>query len=160
MQEDYFLCVNEWYNTLFSFIDGYYIYLETSSGSSGSKAQLQSPNFNINRGQRKCLSLWFHMYGPNVGYLNVYLKKNGVLGRPIWRRNGNKGNQWRQGTINIPTSSNIQNAQVNINILDTTYNNKHNVCKHCLKHSERVYFFSKVKKTLNMLFNWAVCIRF
>lgn len=135
MQEDYFLCVNEWYNTLFSFIDGYYIYLETSSGSSGSKAQLQSPNFNINRGQRKCLSLWFHMYGPNVGYLNVYLKKNGVLGRPIWRRNGNKGNQWRQGTINIPTSSNIQNAQVNINILDTTYNNKHNVCKHCFEHS-------------------------
>lgn len=108
----------EWYNTLF-LLDGYYIYLETSSGRSGSKAQLQSPNFNINRGQRKCLSLWFHMYGPNVGYLNVYLKKNGVLGRPIWQRNGNKGNQWRQGTINIPTNTNIQNAQVNINILET-----------------------------------------
>uniref|UniRef100_K1QMS6 MAM domain-containing protein n=1 Tax=Magallana gigas TaxID=29159 RepID=K1QMS6_MAGGI len=92
---------------------GYYIYLETSGAiRTGSKAQLQSPNFNINRGQRKCLSLWYHMYGPNVGYLNVYLKKNGVLGRPIWRQNGNKGNRWIQGKVNIRTNSNLRNALI------------------------------------------------
>lgn len=103
----------------FFLLDGYYIYLETNSGRPGSKAQLQSPNFNINRGQRKCLSLWYHMYGPNVGYLNVYLKKNGVLGRPIWRQNGNKGNRWIQGKVNIRTNSNLRNALVNTNIPQT-----------------------------------------
>ncbi|XP_078334103.1 MAM and LDL-receptor class A domain-containing protein 1-like [Crassostrea virginica] len=91
---------------------GYYAYLETNSGSQGSKAQLQSPSFAINRGQTKCLSLYYHMYGPNVGYLNVYLKKNGVLGQPIWRRNGNKGNQWKMGSINIQSTSNVRTAQI------------------------------------------------
>lgn len=109
------------YNIIhFFLLDGYYIYLETSGAiRTGSKAQLQSPNFNINRGQRKCLSLWYHMYGPNVGYLNVYLKKNGVLGRPIWRQNGNKGNRWMQGKVNIRTNSNLRNALVNTNIPQT-----------------------------------------
>lgn len=109
------------YNIIdFFLLDGYYIYLETSGAiRTGSKAQLQSPNFNINRGQRKCLSLWYHMYGPNVGYLNVYLKKNGVLGRPIWRQNGNKGNRWIQGKVNIRTNSNLRNALVNTNIPQT-----------------------------------------
>jgi hypothetical protein len=99
-------------NTLVFIVEGYYIYLETDAGSRGSKAQLQSPSFAVNKGQTKCLSLFYHMYGPNVGYLNVYLKKNGVLGRPVWRRNGNKGNRWRSGTINLRSNTNVANAQV------------------------------------------------
>lgn len=41
------------------------------------------------------------MYGDNVDYLNVYVKKNGALGSAVWTRNGNQGSQWIQGQVTI-----------------------------------------------------------
>lgn len=40
------------------------------------------------------------MYGRSIGSLNVYLNTSNRL-TLWWRKSGNKGNQWLQGTVGI-----------------------------------------------------------
>lgn len=42
------------------------------------------------QGQR-CIQFWYHMYGMDVNILNIYIKMNGVLGKPVWTRSRNQG---------------------------------------------------------------------
>lgn len=42
------------------------------------------------QGQR-CLQFWYFMYGMDVDVLNVYIKINGQLGKPVWTRARNQG---------------------------------------------------------------------
>ncbi len=42
------------------------------------------------QGQR-CLQFWYHMYGMDIDVLNVYIKINGRLGKPVWTRARNQG---------------------------------------------------------------------
>ncbi|CAF4185562.1 unnamed protein product, partial [Rotaria sp. Silwood2] len=78
--------------------DGWYIYMESSFP--------QKPNQRCRiiseeiEGQR-CLQFWYHMYGMDVDTLNVYLKINGQLGKPVWTRARNQGNQWLKGQYAI-----------------------------------------------------------
>jgi hypothetical protein len=52
---------------------GYYMYIETSSPRvANDKARLES-NL-ITAKQLRCLSFWYHMYGPHVNTLNVRLR--------------------------------------------------------------------------------------
>ena len=87
---------------------GYYVYLESSKGRTGFKAQLQSPTFNIPAQGKGCFSFWYHMYGPRVNTLNVYVKKSGKLGNPVFRKSGNKGNKWIYGQLNLQAGNNEQ----------------------------------------------------
>ncbi|XP_019646171.1 PREDICTED: MAM and LDL-receptor class A domain-containing protein 1-like [Branchiostoma belcheri] len=86
---------------------GYYIYIETSSGSSGSVARVISPL--VTTTSAKCVQFWYHMYGRDVNRLKVYIKTGSSLGNPVWTRTGTQGNQWRFGQVDIPagTSFNI-----------------------------------------------------
>lgn len=50
---------------------GYYMYLETSSGQTGSAAKLVSPSQSLGDGLH-CLEFFYHMYGSDIGKLTVY----------------------------------------------------------------------------------------
>lgn len=65
------------------------------------KARFISPVVQIPSGSQQCFSFYYSMYGDNVDYLNVYVKKNGALGSAVWTRNGNQGSQWIQGQVTI-----------------------------------------------------------
>ena len=41
-------------------------------------------------GQR-CLQFWYHMYGMDIDTLNIYVKTNGQLNKPVWTRSRNQG---------------------------------------------------------------------
>ena len=74
---------------------GRYVYIEASGKRPRQSARLISPVILVSSLSTKCLSFWYHMYGPHVGSLNVYTNATS-LGSPIWTKNGSHGNQWRQ----------------------------------------------------------------
>jgi len=65
------------------------MYIETSHQHTNAKARLLSPIYH-GQNQAQCLQFWYNMYGTSVEQLNVYMKKRGVLGTPIWRKHGKK----------------------------------------------------------------------
>lgn len=40
---------------------------------------------------QNCLQFWYFMYGMDVDVLNIYIKTNGQLGKPVWTRTRNQG---------------------------------------------------------------------
>ena len=86
------------------FSAGYYMYIETSAPvKPGDKARLISPG--LNGAAQFCITFWYHMYGPHINALNVYLAQNTTLGTPVWRRSGTQGNKWNKGTFTIQGGS-------------------------------------------------------
>ena len=53
----------------------------------GDKARLESSLVPANPSNPVCISFWYDMYGRDIGTLNVYIKRKGVLGNPVWTRN-------------------------------------------------------------------------
>jgi hypothetical protein len=52
---------------------GWYVFIETSSPRApNDKARLESQP--VADGRPKCLTFWYHMFGPNINALNVYTK--------------------------------------------------------------------------------------
>ncbi|CAH1231916.1 MALRD1 [Branchiostoma lanceolatum] len=72
---------------------GHYMYLETSTGSPGEVARLVSAPLPASS-TPYCLRFYFHMFGTSIGTLNVYIRKQGILGTPVWTLTGNQGNVW------------------------------------------------------------------
>ncbi|EDO47787.1 predicted protein [Nematostella vectensis] len=87
---------------------GYYIYIESSSPQSpNDTAQIISPVVSGNGTKViRCVSFWYHMYGPHVNALNLYVQQKGVLGQPKWTKTGTQGNAWRKGEYTLITSAN------------------------------------------------------
>lgn len=82
------------------------MYIETSAPRRpGDKARLISPTINGNFAQ--CVSFYYHMYGPHVKALNVYLATgaNATLGSPDWTRVGTQANAWVLGQLQIAGGS-------------------------------------------------------
>ncbi|CAF4044180.1 unnamed protein product, partial [Rotaria sordida] len=78
--------------------NGWYIYMEASYPQKyNQRSRIISEEI---QGQR-CLQFWYHMYGMDVNTLNVYIKINGQLGKPVWTRTRNQGNQWLKGQYAI-----------------------------------------------------------
>lgn len=79
----------------------YYIYQESSPPKkTGDRAQLISPIGQPDDG--RCLEFWYHMYGTDIGSLNVYLLMNltnGPSQNMIWSRGSNFGDMWRKAQI-------------------------------------------------------------
>ena len=56
---------------------GYYIYIETSSPRIlGDKARIMSGPIAAN--SEYCLEFWYHMFGPDIDALNIYLSSAGT----------------------------------------------------------------------------------
>lgn len=75
---------------------GHYIYLEASRNFN-SMARLQTPKLTPGS---HCLTFWYHMYGGDMGTLNIYLVE-GTKSLRIKTISGDQGNQWRQAKIAI-----------------------------------------------------------
>jgi hypothetical protein len=52
--------------------------------------------FSIVKGVQRCLTFWYHMYGSDIGTLNVL-----VDGTSVWTRKGDQGNGWKKAYITI-----------------------------------------------------------
>ena len=84
------------------------MYIETSyPRKKGDKARFLSPNYTPVKGGQ-CLQFWYHMYGNDIGTLNVYIKIGANLGIPVWIRSGNRGNVWKVSQIAITATTGFQ----------------------------------------------------
>lgn len=85
---------------------GYYLYVDTTVGHWGNRALLLSEIYpSDNRGQ--CFTFWYHIYGQNVGTLNLYINNRTLhdngnkLGYLIWTESGNQGDVWWSASVTI-----------------------------------------------------------
>lgn len=78
------------------------MYIEASGKLSGQRARFVSGVFqppersdNISR----CLTFYYHMYGSEMGQLEIYLEF--IAGRRllVWERSGNQGKEWHHGMV-------------------------------------------------------------
>ncbi|PIK61570.1 putative MAM and LDL-receptor class A domain-containing protein 1 isoform X1 [Apostichopus japonicus] len=87
---------------------GYYVYIESSSpAQSGDTSALISPD--IAAGNTRCLEFFYHMYGVNVGSLEVQTldtDDGSALPQRIWRKSGNRGETWQRGLVTIDATTN------------------------------------------------------
>jgi hypothetical protein len=83
--------------------DGNYLYLEASGGCIGKKAELITPCFDLSPLTTPRLSFAYHMYGADMGSLQVDIFANGNWMNNIFSRTGNQGDEWK--TTIIPLSA-------------------------------------------------------
>ncbi|CAF0853287.1 unnamed protein product [Didymodactylos carnosus] len=80
---------------------GYFMYIDASSSQKpGDKGRLVSIIEQPVNG--RCLEFWYHMYGKNIGQLNVYITTNAsgnYVRTLLWSRGANVGNVWRKAHI-------------------------------------------------------------
>jgi hypothetical protein len=78
---------------------GHYIHIESSiPAKENDSARVISEQLISGQG---CFSLWYHMYGPDIGSLIIYTK---VAGNPmveVQRLVGEQGNVWKQLSVDI-----------------------------------------------------------
>lgn len=63
------------------------MYIEASGRQPGDKAWLLSPPSGSSP-TTMCVEFWYNMYGAQTGTLNVYLKRNGANGTPVFTKSG------------------------------------------------------------------------
>ena len=76
-------------------IVGKYAFIEASDNFGarrlrGDKARLMSPLLLL---PRACITLDYHMYGRDMGTLNIKIKWN-KKEKVLWQKSGNQGNKW------------------------------------------------------------------
>lgn len=73
---------------------GRYLYIETSSPrKNGDKAILASPPLILSKDEDQ-MEFSYHMYGSNIGELEVK-----VGGKVVWTKQGQQGNGWKQAVV-------------------------------------------------------------
>ncbi|CAM4935869.1 unnamed protein product [Rotaria socialis] len=85
--------------------DGWYIYMEASFPQKyNQRCRIVSEEI---QGQ-KCLQFWYYMYGMDVDTLNIYIKVNNNMGKPVWTRTRDQGKQWLKGQYPIFPQANTK----------------------------------------------------
>lgn len=121
----------------FAYFEGYYMYIETSyPRKKGDKARFISPTYAPVKGGQ-CFQFWYHMYGQDIGSLNVYIKTGGNLSNPLWTRSGNRGNVWKVTQVSITASSSFNVCALfwlvwNVIFLLFVSNNSLLIIKYCI----------------------------
>ena len=77
------------------------MYVESTYGTLGSKAVLESPKINFTG--KACLQFSAHMYGDNIGSLNVFLH-NDEQQHKLYTIKGEQGDIWQDIKLNIEHS--------------------------------------------------------
>jgi hypothetical protein len=82
---------------------GQYLFIESSlPRRPGDKARIQSEQFTATPSNGRCMKFWYHMFGPDIGNLTVYINVTGAAKlAPLWRLSGKQGNKWLQGKLPI-----------------------------------------------------------
>ena len=82
----------------FHFLAGKYLYIEASSWSTGDNAKLE---LAVSGNKSPCcLTFYYHMYGANMGTLNVFSGNN-----KVFTKSGNQGNYWKKVTRTVYLSN-------------------------------------------------------
>ena len=77
----------------------------------GAIAQLWSTTYpaTTTSGGDRCFTFWYHMFGPNIGTLNIYVAEDNqdiiTLGSPVWSLTGDQGDLWLKGAANLTSST-------------------------------------------------------
>ena len=98
---------------------GWYVYIETSfPRKPNDTARIISPRVKGNGSSKaiRCVSFWYHMYGPHVDVLRLYKKQGSSLGKPRWTRQGDQGNKWIQGEYTLEHVNDVQVTQCTLSI--------------------------------------------
>lgn len=86
---------------------GHYMYVQGSTQHRpGYKARLDSPLLDPTTGS--CLQFWYNMHGSTAGTLNIYLRKQGALGSPVWTRVGDQGRDWEVAQVTLRSALSFQ----------------------------------------------------
>ncbi|XP_077162245.1 apical endosomal glycoprotein isoform X2 [Paroedura picta] len=81
---------------------GHFLRVDPSvPGSLGSSARLVS-TLQAPGDQGQCLSFWYRMDGPQIGTLNLKMKRSGEPEHVLWTRTGSHGAAWHRGLFSIP----------------------------------------------------------
>lgn len=83
---------------------GLYVYTESSSGSVGDTAELISPCIDITGVASPFLSYWYHMYGGDIGTLEVIVASGGVqtvVQTFTGEQQTSNGEAWRRGLVDL-----------------------------------------------------------
>ena len=84
---------------------GVFLFIEASYPSRvGQRAMLESQLFQATPSYGLCLNFWYHMYGRQMGSLNVYAYSISNETTLLWALDGDKGNEWRNGRVNIKST--------------------------------------------------------
>lgn len=88
---------------------GWYIYIEASfPRKPNDTARIHSPAISSNPSKSRCLSFWYHMYGPHIAQLNVYTKVGNQFSGPVWSKSGTHGDKWWNGRVQISNKNAYQ----------------------------------------------------
>jgi len=79
--------------------NGSYIYLEASNAKFGDKAKLKSKIFKATIG--RTMKLYVYMYGKNVNYFKVIIKRKNLANEELFKISGNHGQKWIEVKIHI-----------------------------------------------------------
>ncbi|XP_030851585.1 MAM and LDL-receptor class A domain-containing protein 1-like, partial [Strongylocentrotus purpuratus] len=82
---------------------GFYIFTEAST-IFNKVAALESELILASSG-RLCADFWYHMWGADIGTLNIYAKTGTTLGQVLWTQSGALSRNWFEAQIDfIPTA--------------------------------------------------------
>ncbi|CAH1790066.1 unnamed protein product, partial [Owenia fusiformis] len=80
---------------------GYYMYVESSPPrETGNIARLLSPI--IHATVPRDLHFFYHMYGKDIGTLNVYIIDLAGTERKVWSITGDQGDKWQEVKLDLP----------------------------------------------------------
>jgi len=85
----------------------YYMFLEASSNSSAGQigsngtAILESPCFNLSSASTATFTFDNHMYGSNVGSLELQASLDGSTWVSLWSDSGDQGDQWNSESVSL-----------------------------------------------------------
>ncbi|KAJ7380815.1 hypothetical protein OS493_007199, partial [Desmophyllum pertusum] len=96
-------------HTLGSTGKGWYMFIEASyPRKPNDTAGLVSPTIQKS-GPYACVLFWYHMFGPHIGALNVYMKDGGQTKTLMYQKVGSQGDEWKEGLLQLsPTKSSYQ----------------------------------------------------
>ncbi|MCP4440958.1 MAG: T9SS type A sorting domain-containing protein [Aureispira sp.] len=80
----------------------YYMYVEASNPNYPSKvATLNSPCFDLGSASTAQLSFQFHMYGSDMGTLELQASSDGSNWSTLWSKSGDQGNAWASADADL-----------------------------------------------------------
>ena len=90
--EPFHFHLTNWFST------GYYLYIEATQKNPGAMARISTTKYT-NKVGHYCFSFWYHMYGANIGHLNIFL--NDSTRTSVFDKSGNQVNLWLYQTIQV-----------------------------------------------------------